>query len=288
MVRPARAIAIVIVVLLMIACKPPQPRRYELKGKVVSVDKRGKTVTIAHEAIPGYMEGMTMAFRLKDERGLDTLQAGDSVQATLVIEGYRSWLEELVVVRETVDPAGPVNAGAWVEPKPGDEVPDFQLLNQDAKRIRIHQYRGRALLVTFIYTRCPLPDYCPLMTSYFQRIDDAIAKDPEGYPRTHLLSISVDPAFDTPRVLKAYGAAHAGENGEANFDRWEFASGTADDVKRIAGYFGLQYFPDKDQIVHSLRTALIAPDGKLVKIYRGNEWTPTEVLEEMKRLAPAN
>lgn len=287
---PSRAVFLVMLAVLcshFIACTKPEQRRYEFKGKVVSVDKRGKTVTIAHEAIPDYMDAMTMAFKLKDERSFDTLQAGDRVQATLVIQGYRSWLEDLVIVRETADPSSAANPAAWVEPKPGDEVPDFQLVNQDGKRILLHQYRGRALLVTFIYTRCPLPDYCPLMTSNFAEINEAIQKDPARYPETHLLSISVDPEYDTPKILKSYGATHAGDAGRATFERWEFASGTAGDVKKIAGYFGLQYFPDKDQIVHSLRTALIGPDGKLVKIYRGNEWKPSEVLGDILSLRSA-
>src|SRR6185295_18975598 len=102
------------------------------------------------------------------------------------------------------------NAKNAPEPKPGDEVPDFTLVNQDSKRIRLHQYQGQALLVTFIYTRCPLPDYCPLMSSNFAEIEKALRQDPARYGKTHLLSISVDPDYDKPQVLRDYGARYTG------------------------------------------------------------------------------
>src|SRR6266571_7422926 len=124
-----------------LACRPRSAeQRYELKGTVVGVDKRGQTVTLAHEAIPGYMEAMTMPFKLKDERLLNDLAEGDRLQATLVVAGLRSWLEDVVVTRETVDPSNLGKPETWVEPKPGDEVPDFKLEDQNNKRISFHQY----------------------------------------------------------------------------------------------------------------------------------------------------
>lgn len=256
-----------------------QEQRFDLKGKVFEVDKGMGMVTISHETIPNFMEAMTMPFKLKDTWALDVLKPGDRVTATLVIDGERSWLEGVVVIQESSDPTSAPNAN---EPKPGDEVTDFALVNQDAKKIRLKNYRGQALLLTFIYTRCPLPDYCPLMTDRFAEINKAIKQDAASYPRTHLLSISVDTDYDKPKVLREYGAAHA-DDAKA-FERWEFAVGTADEVKKIATYFGMQYWKDGDQIVHSLRTALINSDGKLVKLYRGNEWKTAEVLSDLKSL----
>lgn len=282
----ARVLTVLLPILISIflsACSKPQEFRYDLKGKVYDVDKRGGTITVAHEAIPDYMDAMTMPFKLKDTWAFDELQAGDKVSATLVVQGERSWIEGIVIVREDAG-AAPVSANASIEPKPGDEIPDFTLVNQDAKKIHIKKYRGKPLLLTFIYTRCPLPDYCPLMTANFGQIESAIRKEPEGYGGTQLLSISVDPEYDKPKVLREYGLANS-DTGEKIFERWEYASGTADEVKKVATYFGLQYFQQSDQIIHSLSTALIGPDGKLVKLYRRNEWKPEEVLKDLKNLA---
>src|SRR5712692_3117997 len=280
---PARAVVILAIVSTMLpACRPratgPE-QRYPVKGTVVSVDKRGSTVTISHEAIPGYMEAMTMPFKLKDERLLSDVADGDRVQATLVVAGLKSWLEDVVITRETVDPSDIRSSQAQAEPKPGDEVPDFKLVNQDGKRISLHQYRGRAVLLTFIYTRCPLPDYCPLMTDNFSEIQKTLKSDASLYERTHLLSISVDPEYDTPKVLREYAARHS-----ADTMQWEFASGSKDEVKQVATYFGMQYWRDSDQVVHSLRTAIIGADGKLAKLHRGNEWKPEEIAAELRNL----
>jgi protein SCO1 len=261
-------------------------QRYPVRGKVVNVDKRGAAVTVAHEAIPGYMDAMTMPFKLKDPALLDIMADGDRLQAMLVVSGTRSWLEEVVVVHEEADAnTNPANS---LEPKPGDEIPDFSLVNQDGKRITLRQYRGRALAVTFIYTRCPLPDYCPLMTAHFGDLEKALATEPALYAKTHLLSITVDPEYDTPRVLRQYAAKEmTGPQGKDRpaFAHWELATGSKEQVKAVATYFGMQYWPEGDQIIHSLRTAVIGPDGKLVKLYPGNEWKPADIFSELHSIA---
>jgi protein SCO1/2 len=257
-------------------------QRYELKGTVVGVDQRGETVTIAHQEIPGYMEAMAMPFKPKDHWVLDQAQPGNRLQATLVVDGLRSWLEDVVIMQDAPDSRAISTSS--VEPQPGAAVPDFKLMNQDGKRIALHDYRGRALVITFIYTRCPLPDYCPLVTSHFAEIIKAMKNDATLVNQSHLLSVSVDPEYDTPKVLREYGAKYTGESGAATFSHWEFATGKADEVKQAATWFGLQYWPEGDQIVHSLRTAVIAPDGKLVKLYHGNEWQPAEVVADLQGL----
>jgi protein SCO1/2 len=274
---------------LSVACRqratgPEQ--RYPVKGKVVNVDKRGSAVTVAHEAIPGYMDAMTMPFKLKDPSLLDVMADGDRLQAMLVVSGASSWLEEVVVVREEAD-ANMTSANS-LEPKPGDEIPDFALVNQDGKKINFRDYRGRALVVTFIYTRCPLPDYCPLMTARFVDLEKALAAEPALYAKTHLLSITVDPEYDTPRVLRQYGAKEmtgGQDNVRPPFAHWELATGSKEQVKAVATHFGMQYWPEGDQIIHSLRTAVVGPDGKLVKLYPGNEWKPEDILAELHNIA---
>jgi protein SCO1/2 len=256
----------------------PGAKRYEIKGKVVSADRPNKKVTIDHQEIPGYMEAMTMAFTLVDDWAYEHLAPGADIQATLVVDTGRSWLEQPVIT--SAGPAGDTSAVA--EPRPGDEVPNFTLRNQDGRKISFNNYHGRALVVTFIYTRCPLPDYCPLMTSHFAEIKRTLDRDPKLVQKTQLLSITVDPEYDTPRVLKAYRARHATDGAGS----WEFATGTPDEIKAAAQFFGLSYFPEKDQIIHSLRTSVVSPDRKVVRVFRGNEWKPAEVVAELRKLIP--
>jgi len=265
----------------------PNEKRYDLKGKVVAVNKSERTATIAHEDIKGYMPAMTMPFKIKSDVDLEMLKAGDQVTGTLVVDDVESWVEITAIVE------GPVTISQTVdvpgEPKPGTDVPDFGLVNQDGKRIHLAQYRGRALALTFIYTRCPVPDQCTLMSNNFAAIDLELQKQPDVYAKTHLLTISFDPEYDSPKVLRSYGASHSGRYTDETFQHWEFATGSPDEVKGIAQFFGLRYFHDtesgQDQVIHSLRTVLIGPDGKLFKLYRGNEWKPAEIVNDLQSLA---
>ncbi len=272
------------------ACGPrrnPNEKRYDLKGKVVAVDKSDRTATIAHEDIKGYMPAMTMPFKIKSDADLEMLKSGDQVTGTLVVDDLSSWVEISAIVEGPTDVSQTVDVPG--EPKPGTEVPDFGLVNQDGKRIHLAQYRGQALALTFIYTRCPMPDQCTLMSDNFAAIDRELQKQPDLYAKTHLLTISFDPEYDSPKVLRSYGAAHTGLYSDESFHHWEFASGSPDEVKGLAQFFGLRYFHDtasgQDQVIHSLRTVVIGPDGKLFKLYRGNEWKPAEIVGDLQSLS---
>lgn len=255
-------------------------KRYELNGKVVSVDREKSQVTISHGDVKGYMPAMTMPFTVPSEADLQILAPDDQVTATLVVDGSKTWLEDLIISRQSGNPAA---MPAVIVAKEGDEVPNFTLRNQDDREIRIHSYRGKALLLTFIYTRCPVPDYCTLMSNNFAQVDRDLGQDAELYAKTHLLSISIDPDYDTAKVLRSYGAAHTGRYEKETFAHWEFAAGTKNQVKDIAEYFGLTYFPEKDQIIHGLRTVIVTPDGKVAKIFSGNEWKPEEAVDELQK-----
>lgn len=277
--------------LLLASCGPkpepqPQGRRFDLKGTVVSVDKAQQTATISHEEVEGFMDAMTMPFKVKEAWALDVMKPGDAVHAALVVTDGSAWLEDVVVVQvpEKADRSGgPESAGL---PRPGDAVPDFRLVNQDGRPVSLKKYQGKALLLTFIYTRCPLPEYCSLMSNNFAGIERELEKDADLYARTHLLSVSFDPAYDTPKVLRSYGAATTGRYDKETFAHWEFATAPPEEVAKMAQFFGLTYAPEKDQIAHSLQTALVAPDGKLAKLYPGNEWKPEEVLGDIRGLVP--
>lgn len=271
---------------LGVACRRSgNEKRYDLKGKVLAVEPDKHLVTVSHEDIKGYMPGMTMSFTVPNESDLQELAPDDQITATLVIDGKHSWLENLFIVRQSA--TAPALPGAKIAME-GDEVPNFKLRNQDSREIHIKDYRGKTLLLTFIYTRCPVPDYCTLMSDNFAQIDRALGQDPEVYGKTHLLSISIDPEYDTPKVLRSYGAAHTGRYQDETFAHWEFAGGTTEQVKEIAQFFGLTYFPEKDQIIHALRTVIIGPDGKVVKIYGGNDWKVDDVVVEMRKTVTAD
>ena len=278
-----------IILLLTISCRPRRSaneKRYPLKGKVVAVDKSDRTATISHQDIPGYMPGMTMPFKIKNDADLEMLKPGDEVTATLVVDDLSSWIE----ITAIVEGGSPLTPTAVVpgEPKPGDDIPDFGLVNQDGKRVRMSQYKGKAIVLTFVYTRCPQPDQCTLMSTNFAAIDRQLQAQPDIYAKTHLLTISFDPDYDTPRVMRSYGASHTGRYSDETFQHWEFLTGSKDEVKGIAQFFGMRYFHDTEsadeQVIHSLRTAVISPDGKLVKLYRGNEWKPAEIISDLTSL----
>lgn len=291
------AIRITLIIILLLTVTPlilsgcqrrsATEKRYDLKGRVLKVEKDQHLVTVAHEDIKDFMPAMTMPFTLQDEWAYEILTAGDQITASLVVDGTQSWLENIVITKESTEPAAGASPGV-AEAKAGDEVPDYGLVNQNNQPIRLGQYRGKAVVLTFIYTRCPIPDYCTLMSNNFAQIERELQKEPELYAKTHLMSVSIDPEYDTPAVLRSYGAAHTGKYADEKFGHWEFATGTKDQVKGIAQYFGLRYYHDtssgQEEIIHGLRTIVIAPNGKVAKVYRGNEWKPEEVLTDLKTI----
>ena len=267
--------------------KPENEKHYPITGKIVAVNKTERTATIEHENIPGYMESMTMEFNVKNDSDLDKMKPGDRITGTLVVSDTVSWIE-ITAITEGGAALTPTTVVPG-EPKPGDALPDFTLVNQDARPIRLSQYKGKALALTFIYTRCPDPNQCSLMSVNFAAIDKELQKDPALLAKTHLLSITFDPDYDTPKVLRSYGASQTGRYADEKFQHWEFATGSRDQIKQIAQHFGVQYFKDSEtgteKLIHSLRTAVIDRDGKLVKLYRGNEWKPADITNDLKSLA---
>ena len=283
--RPFLLVIIALLLLTAAGCRKDtsNQKRYDLTGKVLTIEPDKHLITVAHEEIKDYMPAMTMPFTLREDWPFKVLANGDQITATLVVDGTEFWLENIVITQQSADTNAP-GPGGVVEAKDGAEVPDYGLTNQSDQPIHLAQYRGKTLLLTFIYTRCPIPDYCTLMSQNFAQIESELAKDPELYKKTHLLSISIDPDYDTPAVLRSYGAAHTGKYTDEKFAHWEFATGTKDQVKGIAQFFGLRYFADQDQIVHGLRTVIINPEGKVAKVYRDNSWKPDEVVAELRKM----
>lgn len=258
-------------------------KHYALKGKVVAVDRAKKKATIAHDEIPGYMEAMTMDFPVREDWVWDDLTAGAEIRADLVVDKDGYWLEKIGIVAAPNPNQTPLPLKEDVA-QIGREVPAFTLINQDGKKISLKDYRGRALAITFIYARCPLANYCILMSKNFSDLANQL-KDSDLKDKIRLLSVSFDPQTDTPEKLKQYGQGYLGKGVAPDFTVWQLATGTQKEVKDIADFFGLRYETDendKTQFNHSLRTIVITPEGKVQKVFSGNEWTPNDLLRELQ------
>jgi protein SCO1/2 len=259
---------------------------YKLRGKVVVADAAKGQVTLDHEAIPGFMDAMVMPYKLKDASIVSELHAGDVITADVLVSRDPNAdvvLDHIVVVAQgKPDYRPPVS---YHVPAPGDAVPDFKLRNQDGRPIRLAQFKGNALLITFIYTRCPRPDFCPRVTFNFSQVNKQLASDPAIYAKTHLLCVSFDPEHDTPDRLRAYGATYIGSDAKDAFTHWDFAVPEKPVLNEMAKFFdvGITGGPD-DTITHTLSTTLIGPDGKVVKFYPGNEWTIDQVTADVKQV----
>jgi protein SCO1/2 len=268
----------------LIACRSSkqQFRRYPLEGKVLAVEKDKKTLTIAHKDIPGLMSAMTMDYTVNEGWVLRQAKPGDHIAASLVMDPDGAYLEN-VVLTSTGTPID-ASTSPLHEPVPGDVPPDFVFSNQDGKKEKLSELRGKPLLLTFIYTRCPLPDYCIRMSDNFGLIARQLKQnDPGLYGRLQMLSVSIDPEFDKPPVLKDYGKSFAGTV-DPKFEHWQFGSADPKETRGFANFFGLSYGQEGDQIVHSLRTALLDPSGKIAAVYNGNDWHPDDVIRDLKKM----
>lgn len=260
---------------------------YKLRGKVVSTDAARGEVTVDHEAIPGFMEAMTMPYKLKDASVLGELHPGDMITADVLVSPDPNavyLLDHIVVVAQARPDYRP--AVSYHVPAPGDAVPDFKLRNQDGRPIHFSQFRGKALLVTFIYTRCPSPEFCPRVTRNFAAVEKELAADAALHAKTHLICVSFDPEYDTPERLRAYGAEYIGSDAKSAFADWDFAVPEKPVLLEMAKFFDLGFTNEADgTITHTLSTTLIGLDGKVARFYPGNEWTAEQIVADVKQLA---
>ena len=258
-------------------CSGSGAREYQLQGQVLAVDAARQEVTIKHGDIHGFMPGMTMAFKVSEPGLLAGRVPGDLVEATLVVREADAHLRTLertghAPVAEADRPAPPMRA-------PGEPITDARFVNQHGTPRRLEDSRGLIHAVTFMYTRCPLPDFCPLVDRHFSVVQDRIRSDEALRGRVRLLSVTLDPAHDTPAVL----AAHAAEL-KADGEIWEFLT-APEDLEGFARQFGISIVQGGEgdvEIVHNLRTAVIGGDGRLVTVLNGSDWTPDDLVAALK------
>lgn len=259
-------------------------RSFLVRGKVVSVSRVHRAVVIAHNEIAGYMAAMTMPFNVRDTILLDLVQPEDSVTAVLKVSETESWLSTLRVVKPAPAETGSIE---WTEDfkksfflKPGDLVPDFSLINEENRRIHLSDWQGKVVVMTFIYTRCPLPDFCILMSKHFSRIQKSLKSDSALDGRWHLLTISFDPKSDTPKRLREYGKTYG-----ADFSLWSFGTDSLDSIGLLCSRFQEAFWNDKGGLIsHNLVTAVIDPSSRLYKVYTGNGWAPQEIVQDVRGL----
>ena len=261
---------------------PSDAKNYQLKGIVVSSDAAKGVVEIDSQAIPGLMGAMIMPYKLAQPGVAGELHPGDHVNARLRVSDTASVLDEIDVTAQARPDYKP--AKVYNVPSPGQTVPDFKFVNQSGKTISVDQFRGKVLLVTFIYTRCPLPDYCIRMSRNFAQIQHQLAADPQLYAKTHLLSVSFDPEHDTPSVLRVYGISYIGKDSEQVFSHWDFAAPPGAELDAVDQFFDVGVSSGSgNTLTHSLSTAVIAPSGEIFRWYPSNEWTPAGVVDDIKQ-----
>lgn len=255
----------------------------EVQGRVAGFSEDHTTVIVEHEDVPGYMPAMTMPFSVQDPSELEGLRVGDAVRFRLVVRAEQSWIEQVEHLPEDALPLHPAAEGrptldaqdGTPTLEVGDVVPDFQLTDQDGEPLRLADYRGRTLVLTFIYTRCPVPDFCPLMSRNFQRLQAEL--EAASAEQVQLLSISFDPEHDTPEVLRDYATRYTDD-----LTNWTFATSSPAEIGRATTLFGVFTEEAEGQIVHNLTTALVGSDGRILKLWRGNDWKPAAVLAALK------
>jgi len=259
-------------------------KQYSIRGIVVSSDAKTGAVTVDTDAIPGYMQAMTMPYTLKQPNIASELHPGDTITATLTVSDDADVLDDIVVVGQAKPDYRP--AVTYNDLEPGEVIPDFAFRNQDGRTVRLVQFKGKVVLLTFIYTRCPLPNFCVRMSRNFAEIDKRLQKDPALFAKTHLVSVSFDPKYDTPQVLRSYGGAYTGNYTKETFAHWDFAAPTEKELPQVLQFFDIGATPEANRtITHSLSTVVIAPDGKLYKWYPGNEWTVDQIMTDVRNLA---
>ncbi len=277
---------LVLLLLCIFGCKAQRAataeRRFPIEGRVVTVDAAAHTITLDHHEVVGYMKAMTMAFDVRDGWVFNVVHPGDTVQATLVVGGD-AYLENISVTQAR-GAADLSSTSPMHLPQKGEDVPDFHFVNQEGRAIELAQFRGEPLLITFVYSRCPLPEYCIRMSNNFAEIARTLqTSNPAAFAKLQMLSISIDPEFDDPKVLRSYGKSYAGAV-DPGLKHWSFATGKPGDIRKAAEYFGLSYEKQNGQIIHDLRTALVDADGKIADFYSGNQWKANDLAMQIEAL----
>ncbi len=260
----------------------PPPRQYELTGQILAIKPESQEVLVKHDDIKGFMPAMTMPYKVEDLALLDGKVPGDLITATLVVAETTGYLSAITRTghAEIEVPAVQPEVSVFDMVKEGEAVPDALLIDENGKPRPLSSYRGRRVVLTFIYTRCPDADFCPLMNQQFAALQKTIKGTP-ALADVQLVSITFDPEFDTPSVLKAYAKTQ-----QADPLIWHFMTGTKDELTQLASRFGVTVTSDgTPALIHNLGTAVLDTQGRLVKLHSTNQWKPADIVAELQQAA---
>ena len=270
---------------------PAQTREFAVKGVVKKIEPENGRILIAHEAIPGFMDAMTMPFRVKAPEILTGVQAGDSVSFRLSVTAEESWIDNVVKIpainyssatatdREPTEPTVSTAAS-----RPRHPLLSYAFTNELGQPVRLGDFGGQVLAMTFFFSRCPIPDYCPRLTKNFQEASRKLRNIPGGPTNYHFLSVTFDPEFDTPARLKVYA-----ENFGYDTNHWSFLTGPSNKVAELAWLSDMKYQRDGAFFNHDLRTLIIDGEGRLRMVFPiGGNLSDAIVQEMLKAAAPTN
>ena len=280
---PASLFALILFAALTgFACRAPAPapRTFELKGQILAIDQARQEITVSHADIPGFMPAMTMPYKVRDANLLKGRTPGELIGATLVLEESDAYLQSIrhegVAALRDERPAARAMDLLGV----GDAVRDGELVDASGARRSLGDWRGQVLAVTFVYTRCPLPNFCPLIDRHFAAVQEQVRSSSDLQGRVHLVSVTLDPDYDTPAVL----LRHAGLL-KADPAVWSLLTGSREQIETFASQFGVSVVRENAQpsgLVHNLRTAVIDGNGRLVTVLSGGEWEPAALIAEIR------
>jgi protein SCO1/2 len=262
-------------------------RSFIARGLIRNVPADGQTVVVRHEDIPGFMPKMTMAFNVRDTNELRNLKPGDAIIFVVKATEEDSWIENIKSTGTNgfapLPPADPSSASLLqiAQMKTGDVLPDAELLAEDGRTIKLSEFQGRALAFTFIFTRCPLPDYCPRMNQHFNRARELLLQRPGGPTNWQFLSISFDPEFDNPGVLHRYAYSFRGSSA----DRWLFAAAPTNVMASFVNQLDFRFANEGGSFLHNLRTVVLDPQRRIHRQFDGNKWKATELAEALAEAA---
>jgi protein SCO1 len=266
----------------------PSPRTFAVQGVVQALAADGRSVVIRHEAIPGYMEAMTMPFETSEPAQLEKLKCGDEISFRLNVTETESWIDRIAKTGTArLSKAGLPEASlpkAAQGQSGGHPLLDFKFTNQLGQAVSLGDFRGQALAITFFFTRCPIPEYCPRLTKNFQEASQRLGAMPAAPTNWHFLSVSFDPAMDTPPVLKAYGERY-------HYDpaRWSFLTGPADKIYELARLSGVEIAGEAGFFNHTFCTLIIDAAGRLQTTFPvGGDLSDVIVGEMLKAAAASN
>jgi protein SCO1/2 len=275
-----RCCYVILSLLVLFGChRSPGTREYRVIGQIVAVDTGRAQVTLHHEDIKDFMPAMTMPYRVKDPQLLAGRKAGELVDATLEVQGTDAWITRLTVTGDApVPPSQPI----LMSLAPGDALPDARFIDQDGRPTRLHEWRGRPLVISFVYTRCPLPDFCPAIKARLSAVQQRVRSE-ATLAGTRIVAVTIDPEYDTPPVLTRHAAARG-----ADTAIWRFVTGTTDDVDAFGRQFGVSVSRgtgSRNDIEHNLRTIVVNRDGRIVDIQTGAAWRVDDLLTSLRRAA---